>query len=107
MVWAWLSLAALAAEPEALPRVVVEAEISEDLRTITGDLWIGDAPDGLTLVDPLADLPVPPDDRTLLRTWRGRPRPGAVTWQPVEPGHSYPRGDGRPQRRRVVLVRFL
>lgn len=87
MVWAWLSLAALAAEPEALPRVVVEAEISEDLRTITGDLWIGDAPDGLTLVDPLADLPVPPDDRTLLRTWRGRPRPGAVTWQPVEPGH--------------------
>ena len=33
-----------------------------------------------TLIDPLAVLPVPPDDRTLFRTFPGKADPGRLEW---------------------------
>lgn len=74
------------AQANEVPDAIVDAHISDDLRTITGTLTLRHAPDaGLSLVDPLADLPVAPDDRTLLRTWRGRAHPGEVRFEAIDP----------------------
>ena len=39
----------------------------------------------MTLVDPLAALPDPADDRTLLRTFPGAPSHGQIAWESVGP----------------------
>lgn len=81
------------AEGEAEPIAVeLRATLAPDLRTIEVQVYTDDTVH--SWVDPLAHLPVPPDDRTLLRTWRGRPRPGhidATSWGQTRRGHTLDR----------------
>ena len=56
----WLLGAAWALE------IQIRAEVAPDLASVTGTLEIRG--EGWTLADPMADLPAPRDDRTLLRT---------------------------------------
>ncbi|MBN2797980.1 MAG: hypothetical protein JXX28_02420 [Deltaproteobacteria bacterium] len=55
-----------------------------DLR-VEGVLTLEDLPDAV-LVDPLALLPTPEDDRELFRTFPGRPDRGEVRWEPLDDG---------------------
>lgn len=77
-VVAWSTIAA------AQPAVFIEAEVSPDLQVITGTIKI-EGGRGVRLVDPLADLPSPPDDRTALRTHPGAPEQGVVRFTPHGP----------------------
>lgn len=65
-------------------RLSIEASVSADLTTIEGEIRVDDV--DVELIDPLAALPIPPDDRTLLRTARGRLRPGRVAFEAIGPG---------------------
>ncbi len=69
-------------------QIELRAEVAPDLRTLRGTLR---ADEPVTLVDPLAALPAPPDDRTLIRTFPGEADPGAMTWAaiPGEPAGSW------------------
>ncbi len=59
----------------------VDATVDADLTTVRGTLsYAGCA---CTLVDPLALLSVPDDDRTRVRTFPNRDDTGSVTWAPV------------------------
>ena len=69
----------------ASPSIEVVAEIDADLRHVRGTLRATDV-DGCALVDPLAALPDPPDDRWALRTWPGRHDRGELSWDEVAPG---------------------
>jgi hypothetical protein len=69
-----------------LPVAVLEARISDDLRAIEGFLAVDAA---VQLSDPLARLPAPTDDLTLLRTWPGRPDPGAMRWEVLPDGRIH------------------
>ncbi len=60
--------------------IELRADVAPDLRVIRGTIRFDEA---VTLVDPLAALPEPPDDRTLFRTFPGAPDPGSMTWRPV------------------------
>lgn len=60
----------------------IEAAVTAD--GLAGTLY-ADEPD-LRLVDPLAALPVPDDDRGRLRAFPGRVSVGEVRWEPVAPG---------------------
>ncbi|MDP2309039.1 MAG: hypothetical protein Q8P18_23650 [Pseudomonadota bacterium] len=76
----------LLAAPHALAlQIELRAEVSADLRTIRGTLR---ADEPVVLVDPLAALPDPTDDRTLFRTFPGARDAGALTWaeDPAAPG---------------------
>jgi len=59
---------------------VIEATVHADLRTIEGVLTLSDDLD-TRLVDPLALLPEPEDDRTLFRTYPGAPHHGRVDFE--------------------------
>ncbi len=78
-------LIALAASPTlAGTPARIEAEVSDDLRRVTG---VFTAPPRLiaSLVDPLSVMPDAPDDRRMFRTFPGRPNGGAVTWTVTGP----------------------
>lgn len=66
----------------AMPHVEIEANVSDDLRSVSGVLraegWQGD------WIDPLSRLPEPTDDLQLFRTRPGRPDRGAVRWTEVD-----------------------
>ncbi len=89
-------VAALAhAADEGGIRVAIVVTAVTDGPTITGDFAVecADAdgarrpcPSSFTLVDPLAFLPVPPDDSTSVRTFPGRPNQGTVIWQEPRDG---------------------
>lgn len=66
--------------------IELRAEVAADLRTVRGTL-AADAP--VTLVDPLAALPEPPDDRTTFRTFPGAPDVGEVRWAPIGDGRTW------------------
>ncbi len=64
-------------------QIELRAEVTADPSRIRGTLR-ADAP--VTLVNPLLALPPPPDDRTLFRTFPGRPDAGELTWTALEDG---------------------
>ncbi|MFN7145276.1 MAG: hypothetical protein ACK4YP_15995, partial [Myxococcota bacterium] len=71
-----MTVLALLAHPAFALEIELRAELSRDLRTVRGTVTY-DEP--VALVDPLAALPPPPDDRTLFRTFPGAADTGAVT----------------------------
>lgn len=78
-------LASLALATAQAGTARIDATVADDLRSVSGTLTLP-AELGASLVDPLADLPEPPDDLWLLRTYPGRPDAGAVTWTEQGPG---------------------
>lgn len=62
----------------------IEAAVRPGLDGVDGELW-ADGP--VALVDPLATVPDPPDDRSLLRTFPRHPDAGELRWEELEPGH--------------------
>ncbi|TVQ90524.1 MAG: hypothetical protein EA397_11865 [Deltaproteobacteria bacterium] len=64
----------------AQPTILIEAEVDPSLQAITGTMTL-DQSGGVYLVDPLADLPDPPDDRTALRTQPGATERGTVRFR--------------------------
>lgn len=84
---ALLALTPLAATPAfaAPPLIRIDATVDDDLEVITGTLtYTGDQP--VYVVDPLAKLPAPSDDRTTLRTWTGAAERGVVRAVPTGTG---------------------
>lgn len=74
---------ALAGPAAAGTRVAVDATVAEDLRTVHGTLRVeSDAP--LSLVDPLAALPIPEVDEVMHATFPGAVDRGAMRWSPVD-----------------------
>lgn len=63
---------------------MIDAVVGDDLASVTGTLRL--ARTDLDLVDPLAGLPAPADDLTLMRTFPGAPATGEVTWWATGPG---------------------
>jgi hypothetical protein len=67
----------------AEPRIAIEAVLYPRLDHLDGTLcWEGEEPAGFE--DYLGALPVPPDDRTALRTWPWGPSTGSVSWSEGE-----------------------
>lgn len=62
----------------------IDAAVDADLRSVRGTMSFDEA---VALVDPLASLPIPADDRALLRTFPGRIDRGAVKWRRLD---AYP-----------------
>ena len=60
-------------------------------------------PSTLHLIDPLAQLPDPPDDHTALRTWVGRPNRGVVTWEATTEHPAHPELNAEPLSFRTLL----
>ncbi|TNE84395.1 MAG: hypothetical protein EP330_29720 [Deltaproteobacteria bacterium] len=81
LITALLAALALAGGP---PRAVLDAEVGPGLDYVRGTLTI-DAPT-VVVVDPLADLPLPEEDRTSMRTFPGLVEQGSVTWTEIAPG---------------------
>lgn len=80
-VWLALGLVlALAGGPAAAAtRISIEATVSPEMNAVSGIMHIDtDLP--LTLVDPLAAVPEPPDDRFSMQTYPGAPEQGMVRW---------------------------
>jgi hypothetical protein len=75
--------------PSVPIEVRIQAEVSADLRTITGTLSAESHPD-LTWVDLLSQLPIPTSDRVQQRTFTGNPEAGLVRLEPA-PGVDRPR----------------
>ena len=68
----------------AEPSVLIRAEVDPSLQFITGVIEFQDT-EVHTLSDPLALLPLPKDDRTLFRTYPGRPERGLIkSWKVTE-----------------------
>ena len=80
------ALAPAHAAPDEAALIRIEASVAPNLQVITGTITVTGA-SGVRVVDPLAILPEPPDDRTALRTWPGAPERGVV--------RVTPRGRGR------------
>ena len=74
-----LPLAAWATDP----LVVIDARINDDLTVVQGTLRVT-GPTRFKVVDPLALLPEPEDDRTLFRTYPGLPERGSVRFVQVD-----------------------
>lgn len=82
MTWrAALGVVALAILPTtgvaSEPLVVIDARVNDDLTVVQGTLRVTGTT-RVKVVDPLALLPMPQDDRTLIRTFPGIPEQGTV-----------------------------
>ena len=80
----WPLLVAFSLSAEAAT-IAIDATVGDDLRTIEGVMTFSDGLDQ-TLVDPLALLPDPTDDRTLFRTYPGAPDHGRVVYTEQDDG---------------------
>ncbi len=68
-----------------VPRIEIHAALRADLRSLEGRIRVEYAGD-FQLVDPLAALPMPRDDRSAMRTWPGAPSRGHMDMQPLGQG---------------------
>jgi hypothetical protein len=66
-------------------RVRIDAQLAGDLSYIEGVIRV-DGADGVALVDPLADLPMPESDLVSQRTFPGLPERGVVRFEEIAPG---------------------
>ncbi len=76
LLWAAAALAAT---------IEIQATVAEDLRTLEGTITLSEDLDA-HLIDPLALLPEPSDDRNLFRTYPGAPDHGIVAFEPIDDG---------------------
>jgi hypothetical protein len=73
------------ARSEGAPLVAIDARVEPGFEVITGTIRVAGAP-GVRVVDPLARLPDPTEDRTAQRTWPGAPERGVVRFTERGPG---------------------
>jgi len=74
-----LILACAPAPAAGATRIEIEAEVGPRLDSVRGTLTVH-ADEPFTMVDPLAQLPEPPDDLFATRTYPGRPERGLVRY---------------------------